>query len=584
MKKLISFLLALMMTLTLSLGAFAEETTDVQEILDNLNDEQKSELLALLLKEVLADLGSEEETTENRAAEAPAYASFGEHLKAFAENLKPDENDIQVNASYQNQVFSAVVGRDENGFHGKLQSGENVLGMVKVDDEAAYLTSGSMTYGVKFEELGKLLEKLQAASAVTGIKPEELQADLMRLAGWGMGLFMKVQPAFSVVQVSETERKITVDSAAFAEAFAAGVDEILADEAFGKIIDRYAGLLASAAQASGQQFPAVSAEQLKASWDGIKAQLTEMISQVEMELSLRDNEQENACSFLFAIPGGQDKIVFTADGAAAKDFSSGSVTFSVAGRQNPDEKLMEGYADYAKVGNGADVSAKINVQGQVFEMNESVRMDMENSVYTLEETVTVNGEKAMDLNVRFNWSNFTFEMTENVYPTNTKVYASFDGVTLTAELTQGEHYTGINVWGEEADVNHWTLHGTLDQDGVRQAADLNVAIVPMDPEQANEPEVLIASVSIPQDNTDLTIAQLQIGAVARSGEFEIDQAKVTWLDANALEAMLKMLMPQQPAQKAPAEAPAEEPAPVQETVPVQEPAPAEEPAQAAPAA
>ena len=151
-------------------------------------------------------------------------------------------------------------------------------------------------------------------------------------------------------------------------------------------------------------------------------------------------------------------------------------------------------------------------------------------------------------------------------------------MTLTAELTQGEHYTGINVWGEEADVNHWTLHGTLDQDGVRQAADLNVAIVPMDPEQANEPEVLIASVSIPQDNMDLTIAQLQIGAVARSDEFEIDQAKVTWLDANALEAMLKMMMPQQPAQKAPAEAPAEEPAPVQE------PAPAGEPAQAAPAA
>ena len=176
---------------------------------------------------------------------------------------------------------------------------------------------------------------------------------------------------------------------------------------------------------------AVSAGQLKAAWDGVKAQLAQTLSQVEMELSLRNEEQENACSFLCAIPNGEDKIVFTEDGAAAKDFSSGSVTFSLAGRQNPDEKLIEGYADYAKVGNGADVSAKINVQGQVFEMNESVRMDMENSVYTLEETATVNGEKAMDLNVRFNWSNFTFEMAENVYPSNTKVYASFDGVTLT---------------------------------------------------------------------------------------------------------------------------------------------------------
>ena len=242
MKKLISFLLALVMTLSLALGAFAESTEepkDLQEILDSLTEEEKTDLLLKLLDEALSEMGDDEET-EGRTAEVPepAYASFMEHLQAFVQSINLTESDLQVNVNSMNGAYQAIAGQEDNGFFGKLYSGENLMGVLKVDNEAAYLSNSSMTYGVKFEELKKVLDKVSEASAGTnalaelGITPEQLQADAMKLLGWAGTLFAKVQPAFSVVQVSETERKATVNSAAFAEAFVAGIDEILADEEF----------------------------------------------------------------------------------------------------------------------------------------------------------------------------------------------------------------------------------------------------------------------------------------------------------------------------------------------------------------
>ena len=75
MKKLISLLLALMMALSLTAGAFAEETTGVDEILEGLTEEQKTELLTKLLTEALSGL-NEEEGTEDRAAEVQELAEI----------------------------------------------------------------------------------------------------------------------------------------------------------------------------------------------------------------------------------------------------------------------------------------------------------------------------------------------------------------------------------------------------------------------------------------------------------------------------------------------------------------------------
>ena len=66
MKKLISVLLVLTMSLSLCLGAFAEDTT-VDDILSNLTEEQKEALLEKLLEEALEEFG-EGETEEIRAA------------------------------------------------------------------------------------------------------------------------------------------------------------------------------------------------------------------------------------------------------------------------------------------------------------------------------------------------------------------------------------------------------------------------------------------------------------------------------------------------------------------------------------
>ena len=590
MKKLISFLLALVMTLSLALGAAAESTEepkDLQEILDSLTEEEKTDLLLKLLDEALSEMGDDEET-EGRTADVPesAYASFMEHLQAFVQSINLMENDLQVNVNSMNGAYQAVLGQEDNGFFGKLYSGENLMGVLKVDNEAAYLSNGSMTYGVKFEELKKVLEKLSEDSfgtnalAELGITPEQLKADGMKLMGLAGGLFAKVQPAFSVVQVSETERKATVDSAAFAEAFVAGIDEILADEEFAAIFSRYYGLAAKLAETSGSQLPPLSVDALKAAWDSSKGQIAEVLAQVEMELSLRTNEQELACTFTAAVPTGSgDKAVFTLDGALAPNFTSGSVTFSVASQQNPDAKLVDGYADYALVENGVDVSARIAAQGQLMEMKESVRLDMANTTCSVEETMSLNGQPYLEVSSWFNWSNFNFNLAEKinmgVISGNAEevglINASFDGITLSADYTMGDQYTGINIWGEEVDTSNWVLHMTLDQNGQRQAMDLTVSIVPMDPEQAGEPEVLVASLEMLRDQ-NLTMAQVQVGPVAKSGEAAVDPSSVIWLDADTIYGMLQMMMPQQPAKTAPAvevPAPAEE-APVAEEVPAAE--------------
>ena len=582
MKKLISLLLALMMALSLSAGAFAEDTTDVQEILDGLTDEQKTELLGKLLEEVLAELAGGEEETDDRAADVPAYASFGEHLQAFAESLNLEENDIQLDASAMGQNYTVVVGQEDSGFYGKLLSAGTLLGQLKVDNEAACLSYGGMTYGVKFEEIRKLLDKLSNANAAggmlaeLGITPEQLQADAMKVAGWAGALFAKVQPAFSVVQVSETERKATVDAPAFAEAFVAGVDEILAGEDFAELFDRYYGLAAKLAESAGSQLPPLTVDSVKAAWDGAKGQIAQALAEVEMELTLRTGENEYGCSFMAAIPGGTgDKVVLTIDGVLAQDFTSGSASYSVASRQNPDDKLLEGTAAYQLVGTGVDIQIAANfLQGQSFEMSESVRLDMEKTTYSIEQTIAVNGQTYMEMSGWFNWSNFNFDIREkqNMGAVQqgagvVEAHLSFDGVVLSMEIkSDGQEFLGLNIWGEEVDANNWVLHTTIDQNGQRQAMDLEVSFVPMDPETANEPEVLAASVVMKGD-TDMTVAQLTVGAVAKSGA-EIDPETVMWLDADTIEAMLKMMQqPQQPApyDKAPVEeAPAETEAPAAE--------------------
>ena len=148
MKKLISLLLALMMALSLTAGAFAEETTGVDELLEGLTEEQKTELLTKLLTEALSGL-NEEEGTEDRAAEAPAYGSFAEHLQAYADSLNLEENDLQLDVAAMGQAYTAVVGNVEGGFFAKLLSGGALMGLLQADNDGLYLSDGSTTYGVK---------------------------------------------------------------------------------------------------------------------------------------------------------------------------------------------------------------------------------------------------------------------------------------------------------------------------------------------------------------------------------------------------------------------------------------------------
>ena len=592
MKKLISLLLALMMALSLTAGAFAEETTGVDEILEGLTEEQKTELLTKLLTEALSGL-NEEEGTEDRAAEAPAYGSFVEHLQAYANSLNLEENDLQLDVAAMGQAYTAVVGNVEGGFFAKLLSGGALMGLLQADNDGLYVSDGSTTYGVKPEEVRKLLEKFSGQStsmADLGLTSEQVMEDMAQVLVWGNKLAEKVMPAFSVVQVSETERKVTVDSAAFAEAYVAGIDELLADEAFAKMFDRYYGVIAKVAQSSGQELPPLTADTIKDTWEALKPQIAAVLAQTEMELTLRSDEQENAYQFVCAIPADvDDKAVITSEGVLAANFTYGSAVCSVTSAKNPDEKLVDASANFAMVENGVDINESITVQGQTFEANASYRIDTEDSTVYVDQTLTLNGEPLADIQGWVNWSNFTFEIAEKIQmgvltgdPDDVFVAnITFDGTVLNFAATMGEQTVGASFWGEEVDVNNWVLHANIEQDGQSQAVDVKVSIVPMDPETASEPEVLAVSVVIPGE-TEMTMAQLTVGAVAKSGS-AIDPSTVTWLDADTLQAMLQMMLPQQMTEpyveKAPAveEAPAaEEEAPAAEEAPAVEEAPAAE--------
>ena len=593
MKKLISLLLALMMALSLTAGAFAEETTGVDEILEGLTEEQKTELLTKLLTEALSGL-NEEEGTEDRAAEAPAYGSFAEHLQAYADSINLEENDLQLDVAAMGQAYTAVVGNVEGGFFAKLLSGGALMGLLQADNDGLYLSDGSTTYGVKPEEVRKLLEKFSGQSTSLkdlGLTSEQVMEDMAQVMVWGNKLAEKVMPAFSVVQVSETERKVTVDSAAFAEAYVAGIDELLADEAFAKMFDRYYGILAKVAQSSGQELPPLTADTIKDTWETLKPQIAAVLAQTEMELTLRSDEQENAYQFVCAIPADvDDKAVITSEGVLAANFTYGSAVCSVTSAKNPDEKLVDASANFAMVENGVDISERISVQGQTFEANAAYRIDTEDSTVHVDQTLTLNGEPLADVQGWVNWSNFTFEIAEKIQmgvltgdPDDVFVAnITFDGTVLNFAATMGEQTVGASFWGEEVDVNNWVLHANIEQDGQSQAVDVKVSIVPMDPETASEPEVLAVSVVIPGE-TEMTMGQLTVGTVAKSGS-AIDPSTVNWLDADTLQAMLQMMLPQQMTEpyveKAPAveEAPAaEEEAPAaEEEVPAEAEAPAAE--------
>ena len=532
MKKLVSLLLALIMALSLSAGAFAENA-DLQVILDNLTSEQKSELLAMLLTDMLNSLVEEE--PEDRAA--PVYDSFSEHMQAYLQSIDLRESDLQLTAATETDTVSLIAGQTDNAYYAELLQNGNFLGILQINNDAAYLSDGTQTYGIKMEEITKLISGLKDSTETAGLSRDQLLADLSTAFGWLNGLWNQVQPAFSVEQVSETERKATVDAPAFAEAFAAGVDAILADEAFEEMFNRYYGVVAAAAQKVNKEVPAVSVADIRAAWDAVKEQVVAELSKVTMELTLKDNEAEYAFALNASIPAADgSQLVITDNGVVAKNYRIASNQLTVENSADPENKLTSS-TTYTSKDNGVSVHEELAANGQTLVIDEQLTMDLETGAYKQDGVILLNGDVVADLQATRSLLDKNFDVALNVYPVGFGCHATFDGEKLTVDATVQDQQYGLTAWLEEEDANNLVAHLTVTQNDQTIPVDVRVSFVPMDPEQANEPEVLIVSLVV---NNNL-MAQCQLGTVPRSGDPALDLGEVNWITAEMIQSLVQML-------------------------------------------
>ena len=213
------------------------------------------------------------------AVEPAQYANFEEHLQAFLSGLNLVENDLYVISNAGDQMYQLLVGTDENGVV-NLMAGQNdeVLGIVQVDGEAAYLSSQGSTMAVRFDTVQSFIQnlpqKLLGYLSQLGIDPQKVMADIQTAGALLQKFAMKLMPALQ--QSGEApEMIITLDSEAFGNLLGEAIDELLADESFGALVQSYAPLFG--AQIDASQLQAVwqqNRDQVVAAAKLLQAQLT----------------------------------------------------------------------------------------------------------------------------------------------------------------------------------------------------------------------------------------------------------------------------------------------------------------------
>ena len=504
-KKLVSLLLALLMTLSLAFGAAAEEP----------------------------------------AAKDPR--SFSEHLMTYLTSLDLRGEDLQAVLTIPAGMFTALISLTEEGGIGRVYNADGLLVAGEVDRKALYISDGKTTYGVTYETLKKLAESLSSQFTTNGITAEQIQADAQTVMGWLQPLGAGFATVYSKETVSENEYRVTVNAPAFAQLFTDWLDGVLNGEEFPVIWDRYAKIASQAP----------SAADITAAWAAQKDQVAALISQAEASVTVLKEENGVRYGLNALIPAPNGKMNLVATIARSTDESTRVTTTQIdaamAAAGAEDTKLATLVVAHAQSMSGQTVHAEANVNGQQLVVDGAYTMNLLNGTVTVNELAVLNGETIQKTEGTLNLFRQTFELTEEVNQGSLKgkLHCAFDGVKFTMDIEKdGEPFFAAEAWGEEADSNNYVLHAVLTYQGQTQQIDLKASFVPMDPEKAALPEVLQLGVY----NGEIPLAVLQLGAAEKTAEPAPSEGEVTWLNENMLMMMFGSMIggPAMPAAPVPA--------------------------------
>ena len=558
MKKFLALLLTLCMTLSLAAGALAEEV-DLDALLEKLTPEQKTQLLIDLLNEaenMSSDQPSEpaEDAPEYReypdapAEEPPAYNNFQEHLQAWLGTIDLNESDfnLQLVDGQGNVLYEALLGKTENSFYGELLQ-DKLLGVLQIMQDAAYLSDGTATYGLKYETLQKMAEKVAeqvaAALGVQDLTDEQVQQDLQTVAGWFGAL--DLTDVYTEEEIGENEKKITLNAPLYAERYAAFLDTVLGSAEFADIYGRYSPIVS---KLINQPLP--SAAEVAEGWAASREQTMALLAQMELTVTAGPT----GFTYNMSVPNGSgDKLVIEA--AAKVDGGNMEFNCDAYALSDPDNKIASVVGN-VEVGQDVTMHVEAYAMGHTAVEDSKVQVNQSTGEITYTQTVALDGQTVEDIIVHLNTATMTGDASAK-YVMGDKsitVNAAFDGVKLTVDAEADGQTFGLEVYGQEEDASNYSLYFTVRQDGQEMKGRLFCSLVPMNPELGSVPEALV--IGLQPDGSDPMFC-VQAFAGPRSGDPALDQGNVTWITESMLEGLLQMYIPAGqpvPAEEAPADA------------------------------
>ena len=421
MKKLLSLVLALVMSLSMSAVSFGE------------------------------------------AAEAVTYSNFSEHLADFMNNINLQQKDLYMAAAAQDQTYQLLVGMNDEGVINVMAGqDQQEIGTLQIDGEAAYLSYQGSIMGLKFETvqsfINNLPQKVMEYLAQLGIDPQQLAADAQTLMGLLQNLVAKIQPAVQQT-VDGDIVTVTLDSENYSELYAESIDELLADASFQDILGRYLPMF-------GVQY---DAEQIASAWQSVRAQIVELIKQWKMIVTINQTTGDFTVDYTMVLP--EDSVgVLAGKGNIQENNVTADFTFNIKqGETDLSEKISvraEKTSTWLETFNRFSEKVVMYQNGQeIMSMDAAYELDMFGTPVSCLLTMSQQGQEV----VRIEYSDATLVMTAQGQEMLFIQYK--DGV-----FTIRTQSTEMTVRKVEDDADHATFELALTQYGQKQTVYLIASI------------------------------------------------------------------------------------------------------------
>ncbi|MBQ6562771.1 MAG: hypothetical protein IJL88_02585 [Clostridia bacterium] len=240
---------------------------------------------------------------------ALAADTFEENVAALMNSMDPENGDLLLTVDAAGQNIAVQLGKDDLGVHAAAKMAGMTMGEMLIAQDAAYVKAMGMGYKVKYQTVVEFAQKM--ISNLFGelkLSKEQVLADVQMLAG---KLTMQIMPLMQTLTTEEVENgiKYVVKSEEFAEALTAGIDSFVEDADIAACIDRYAPVL-SAMKIN------LSADALKNAWAAKKDQVKDVLAQTNIALTMY---QDGTYAFEMLVPNGERKIAVLSNGSIGQE-------------------------------------------------------------------------------------------------------------------------------------------------------------------------------------------------------------------------------------------------------------------------